>query len=338
MPHVHMPHVHMPHIPRHTKGRDAGHTDEEDPHHDHSRHHGSHHFHMPHVHMPHMHMPRKCGGRSHHAAEADDNDAADTADTAVAPPAAPAAAPSKPPGASPYLVMLRLCQGRLSPLDGVGLANCPKPLLRLATQCCALGPAGRPPLTSLVADLQGPILHLLDPDVLEARRPAPRLRGWRTAVQAVKPDLVGEADRPPEDASCASSCRTNDDASEGSLRSLRVGGDVGDGASRALDAALAAARGASPEGRQPSRASLRRSAAEMEDFDAHTSADREGPGRRHEARGRAVAAPKAKTKPPLWAKTRGTLAVGAKTKSQLCSRGVSSTGSTRVPDHEMFHC
>ena len=42
-----------------------------------------------------------------------------------------------------YLLMLRVCQGKVSPLDGVTLACCPKPLLRLATQCCTLDPEVR---------------------------------------------------------------------------------------------------------------------------------------------------------------------------------------------------
>ena len=39
--------------------------------------------------------------------------------------------------------MLRVCQGKVSPLDGVTLACCPKPLLQLATQCCTLDPEVR---------------------------------------------------------------------------------------------------------------------------------------------------------------------------------------------------
>ena len=42
-----------------------------------------------------------------------------------------------------YLMMLRVCQGKVSPLDGVTLACCPKPLLQLATQCCTLDPEVR---------------------------------------------------------------------------------------------------------------------------------------------------------------------------------------------------
>ena len=89
-----------------------------------------------------------------------------------------------PAGPSPYVLMLRLCQGTLSPLDGVGLANCPKPLLRLATACCEQEPGKRPALGHVAAELAGPILSLLDPDTLEARRPATPLRGWRAVLLA----------------------------------------------------------------------------------------------------------------------------------------------------------
>ena len=108
---------------------------------------------------------------------------------AAAPPpaAAPAAAPpSGPPQPSPYVLLLRVCQGRLNPLDGVGLHNCPKLLLRLATQCCAMEPAQRPALSRLAAELEGPVLALLDPGTLEARRPDAPLRGWRAAAEAAK--------------------------------------------------------------------------------------------------------------------------------------------------------
>ena len=90
-------------------------------------------------------------------------------------------------GPSAYVLMLQQCQGTLSPLDGVGLHNCPKPLLRLATQCCQREPTERPSLVMASAELQGPILSLLDPGTLEARRPSGRLRGWRAAAEAADP-------------------------------------------------------------------------------------------------------------------------------------------------------
>lgn len=84
--------------------------------------------------------------------------------------------------------MLRLCQGKISPLDGVSLANCPKLLLKLATSCCQHEPWQRPALAHVSSELSGPILSLLDPNVLEARRPAYQLRGWRAAVEAARPE------------------------------------------------------------------------------------------------------------------------------------------------------
>lgn len=106
---------------------------------------------------------------------------------------APPVARTSPRHDSPYLIMLRLCQGKLSPLDGVSLANCPKPLLRIATQCCQTQPKVRPALAALAQELQGPILHLLDPETLEARRPSARLRGWRSAAEAAVLGLRDEA-------------------------------------------------------------------------------------------------------------------------------------------------
>jgi len=83
--------------------------------------------------------------------------------------------------------MLRLCQGKISPLRGVGLHNCPKPLLRLATQCCDLNASARPRLPQLAAELQGPVLALLEQNgALEPRRPAAPLLGWRAAADGVQ--------------------------------------------------------------------------------------------------------------------------------------------------------
>ena len=92
--------------------------------------------------------------------------------------------------------MLRLCQGQLSPLDGVSLTLCPKALHRLAEQCCEREGVKRPDLTNLAAQLQGPVLHQLDPDTLQARRPATRLCGWRAAAEAANPALVRQRSEP----------------------------------------------------------------------------------------------------------------------------------------------
>ena len=48
-----------------------------------------------------------------------------------------------PPSA--FVLMLRVCQGRISPLDGVAKEGWPEPLRHLATRCCSLLPAQRPP-------------------------------------------------------------------------------------------------------------------------------------------------------------------------------------------------
>lgn len=101
-----------------------------------------------------------------------------------------------PASPSPYVTMLRLCQGQLSPLDGVSLTLCPKALHRLAEQCCEREGVKRPDLTNLAAQLQGPVLHQLDPDTLQARRPATRLCGWRAAAEAANPALVRQRSEP----------------------------------------------------------------------------------------------------------------------------------------------
>ena len=109
----------------------------------------------------------------------------------IAAPAAPKGAPPKAKDpATPYLIMLRLCQGKLSPLDGVGLANCPRPLLNLARQCCQRVPAARPDLTYLANELHGKVLSLVDPNTISARRPEVPLQGWRASVAAADPALV----------------------------------------------------------------------------------------------------------------------------------------------------
>ena len=66
-------------------------------------------------------------------------------------------APAPP---TPYLLMLRVCQGKASPLDGVTPSCCPRPLLQLATQCCALAPEERPDLAAVLEQLQDKVpLH-----------------------------------------------------------------------------------------------------------------------------------------------------------------------------------
>ena len=102
-------------------------------------------------------------------------------------------------GPTPYVLMLRVCQGLVSPLDGVTLACCPRSLHRLATQCCALEPSDRPTLKSVVPQLQGPILQAIDSvcEVSGASRPAEPLTGWREMVEAQLRQVQG--DDMPED-------------------------------------------------------------------------------------------------------------------------------------------
>ena len=81
--------------------------------------------------------------------------------------------------------MLRLCQGKVSPLDGVTLSCCPRPLLRLATQCCTHNPEERPGLAAVLEQLQDKVLLSVDSAAhgVGARRPLPALEGWRDAAE-----------------------------------------------------------------------------------------------------------------------------------------------------------
>ena len=97
---------------------------------------------------------------------------------------APLALPVPPMPLTPYLLMLRVCQGKVSPLDGVTPSCCPRPLLQLATQCCALPPQERPGLAAVLEQLQGKVLRYIDSSALAGpRRPLPTLEGWRDAAE-----------------------------------------------------------------------------------------------------------------------------------------------------------
>ena len=90
-------------------------------------------------------------------------------------------APAPP---TPYLMMLRVCQGKASPLDGVTPSCCPRPLLQLATQCCALVPEERPDLAAVLEQLHDKVLRSVDPLAhAGARRPLSTLEGWRDAAE-----------------------------------------------------------------------------------------------------------------------------------------------------------
>ena len=94
-------------------------------------------------------------------------------------------APPPPPPA--YVLMLRLCQDKVSPLDGVTPSCCPRPLLQLATQCCARDPEERPSLAAVLEQLHGKVLRSIDEAAYSAgvgaRRPLTALEGWRDAAE-----------------------------------------------------------------------------------------------------------------------------------------------------------
>ena len=86
-----------------------------------------------------------------------------------------------------YVLMLRLCQDKVSPLDGVTPSCCPRPLLQLTTQCCARDPEERPNLAAVLEQLQGKVLRSIDEAAyiagVGARRPLSALEGWRDAAE-----------------------------------------------------------------------------------------------------------------------------------------------------------
>ena len=99
--------------------------------------------------------------------------------------AAMAPRPRVPPTA--YVLMLRLCQDKVSPLDGVTPSCCPRPLLQLATQCCARDPEERPSIAAVLEQLQGKVLRWIDSAAYSAgagaQRPLTALEGWCDAAE-----------------------------------------------------------------------------------------------------------------------------------------------------------
>ena len=93
--------------------------------------------------------------------------------------------PRAPPPA--YVLMLRLCQDKVSPLDGVTPSCCPRPLLQLATQCCARDPEERPSIAAVLEQLQGKVLRWIDSAAYGAgagaQRPLTALEGWCDAAE-----------------------------------------------------------------------------------------------------------------------------------------------------------
>ena len=91
---------------------------------------------------------------------------------------------------TPYVLMLRVCQGLVSPLDGVTVQSCPRPLLKLAAQCCELKAEKRPELSAIVELLHGSILTAVNSSggtTAGALRPSQPLCGWRDAAEAAMP-------------------------------------------------------------------------------------------------------------------------------------------------------
>ena len=93
--------------------------------------------------------------------------------------------PRAPPTA--FVLMLRLCQDKVSPLDGVTPSCCPSPLLQLATQCCARDPEERPSIEAVLEQLQGKVLRWIDSAAYGAgagaQRPLTALEGWCAAAE-----------------------------------------------------------------------------------------------------------------------------------------------------------
>ena len=90
-----------------------------------------------------------------------------------------------------YVFYLRLCQDKVSPLDGVTPSCGPRPMLQLATQCCARDPEERPSLAAVLEQLHGNVLRSIDAAAYSAgvgaQRPVPALEGWRDAAERAFP-------------------------------------------------------------------------------------------------------------------------------------------------------
>ena len=112
-----------------------------------------------------------------------------------------------PPVESPYVLMLRVCQGRVSPLDGLSPSCMPRPLLQLALLCCSPQPEARPQMHAMLEQLQGNILRAVDPTGVAELRPATPLVGWREAAEKVLPPAP-----PPETAVAAADAQGADPA------------------------------------------------------------------------------------------------------------------------------
>ena len=103
--------------------------------------------------------------------------------------------PKVPP--TRYVLMLRLCQDKVSPLDGVTPSCCPRPLLQLATQCCARDPEERPSIEAVLEQLQGKVLRSIDAAASRASARGGRSqhsRGGATPLRGRMPRCTEPAD------------------------------------------------------------------------------------------------------------------------------------------------
>ena len=110
---------------------------------------------------------------------------------------------ARPPPTA-YVLMLRLCQDKVSPLDGLTPSCCPRPLLQLATQCCARDPEERPSIAAVLEQLHGKVLRSIDEAAYSAgvgaRRPLTALEGW---CEAAERTFLGTEPAAPEVRACA---------------------------------------------------------------------------------------------------------------------------------------
>jgi len=101
---------------------------------------------------------------------------------------------------TPDVMMAKVSQGIVSPLDGVTLICCPKPLLAIAQACASVAPNARPELAQVHEQLQSKkVLLAIDPAAADAemgaRRPMEKLSGWRDAAETTLLATIEEPQR-----------------------------------------------------------------------------------------------------------------------------------------------
>ena len=180
---------------------------------------------------------------------------------------------------SSYVLMLRVCQGLVSPLDGVTHNAAPKQLYHLASKLCALKPEERPDLSTVLAQLEDKILKAIDPSAIAgARRPTQVLTGWRDAAEKQLREQTAYGAAAFDEGAWKDACRASYRASfkpAGRARCSRAsrcdqGSEDADDFDPAADAVVAEADG--PLGAESSRlmqASMRQKSARSV-VDAHS--------------------------------------------------------------------